>query len=160
VLRSFYSRLLKRMCTQGSIPTGWMYMCTNDKKVRQLDTGLKAASVNCYRSHVVLHIRKYFGESYKKFHSNCGVPLSRQEFEHLLALQYDILADFDHQRFVSTLIDAAVDFSPSTSESNKKNILSIPLIDPQPNDSAVCYLQPLFQTNQLHRKRLKFDFSE
>ena len=129
------------MCTRGSVPSSWVYTAANDDIVRPLDTGKKAVSVCCYKGHVFLNIRQYFGESYLKFPTKTGITLTRQEFEHLVTLQRDILADFDRHEFSSSFHTTAVDYSPDTCDSNKENLLTIPPIDPQSDDNAVYYHQ-------------------
>lgn len=129
------------MYSQRTVPANWVYMRTSDINVRPLDTGMKAVSVSCYRGQVLLHIRKYFGESDLKFPTKQGITLTRQEYEHFLSLHHEILADFDRQQFTSVMEKAAAVQLPDICDSNKENTLVIPPIDPQPDDNAVYYLQ-------------------
>ena len=42
-----------------------------------------------------MHLRRFFGESDIKYPSRVGIALSRADFEHLLSIQNELLADFD-----------------------------------------------------------------
>lgn len=73
----------------------WVFMTKGTERVTQLGYGLKGASVTSYRGVVMLHLRRYYGETELKFPTKTGMTLTRQEFEHLLAVQGELLAEFD-----------------------------------------------------------------
>jgi hypothetical protein len=62
----------------------------------------------------VLHLRRFFGESDIKYPSRVGIALSRADFEHLLSIQNELLAEFDriqlanNARNTSTVPDTTI----------------------------------------------------
>lgn len=78
-----------------TVPANWFYMTRGGETVRPVGDGVKAVFVSSFRGTTTLHIRRFFGESDKKFPTKMGLTLTRQEYEQLLAMQSDVLADFD-----------------------------------------------------------------
>ena len=78
----------------------YVFMSKGPERITQLGSSLKGASVSAYRGAVILHLRRYFGESNLKFPTKTGLTLNRQEFEHLLSIRDDLLAEFDRLQSV------------------------------------------------------------
>jgi hypothetical protein len=72
-----------------------VYMSRQGEMITPLDTGLKAVSVSAYNGVVMIHIRRYFGEIDKKFPTRYGITLSRREYEDLVSMKKDLLAEYD-----------------------------------------------------------------
>jgi hypothetical protein len=73
-----------------------VFMTNSGEIVTPLDyNGQKAVSVSTYRGVTSLHIRRYFGESELKYPTKIGISLTRQEFTNLIALQNELLEEFD-----------------------------------------------------------------
>lgn len=70
-------------------------MSRRGELIKQLASGDKAVSVSAFNSLPKIHIRRYYGESDKKFPTRYGITMTKQEFVDLVSLSNVVLTEFE-----------------------------------------------------------------